>query len=153
MARVIHALDVDANTGTIYPEPFRSRIAGRAKRKLGDAVGLKNFGVNLTTLAPGAASALRHWHSHQDELVYVVEGELTLITESGEQVLTAGMVAGFPGGDPDAHQLVNRGDEAASYLEIGDRSPDTTVYPDDDIAAEMVDGKWVFYSKDGRPYG
>lgn len=153
MARVIRALDVNAITGTIYPEPFRSRIAGRAKRKLGDAVGLKNFGVNLTTLAPGAASALRHWHSHQDELIYVVEGELTLITEAGEQVLTAGMVAGFPGGEPDAHQLVNRGDEAASYLEIGDRSPDTTVYPDDDIAAEMVDGKWMFYRKDGRPYG
>ena len=149
----IRALDVPGTTTTLYPEPFASKVAGRTKRKLGDFFGLQAFGVNLTTLAPGGASALRHWHSHQDELIYVVDGELTLLTNAGAELLTAGMTAGFRGGVPDGHHLVNRSDAPASYLEIGDRAPDHTTYPDDDIAAQRVDGQWVFTRRDGSPLG
>src|SRR5262245_60138964 len=92
-----------------YPEPFSSRLLPREKRELGDASGPTKLGVNLTTLWPGAASSMRHWHTHEDELVYVIEGELTLVTDTGEQVIRAGQFAGFPAGHPDAHQFVNRG--------------------------------------------
>jgi uncharacterized cupin superfamily protein len=139
--------------GSNYPDAFKPRVAGRAKRKLGDALGLKNFGVNLTTIKPGAASALRHWHLKQDEFVYILEGELVLITDAGEQTLTAGMAAGFPAGKADGHHLVNRSDRDAAYLEVGDRSPgDAGNYPDDDLEARAVAGGWQFTHKDGRPY-
>jgi len=114
--------EVSAVEGSTYPEPFKIRVAGRAKRRLGDALGLKNFGVNLTTLKPGALSALRHWHTKQDEFIYIVSGELILITNAGEQVLTPGMVAGFPAGRADGHHLANRGSADAVYLEVGDRT-------------------------------
>jgi uncharacterized cupin superfamily protein len=139
--------------GSNYPVEFKPRVAGRSKQKLGDALGLKNFGVNLTTIKPGAASALRHWHVKQDEFIYIVSGELTLVTDAGEQLLTAGMCAGFPAGAANAHHLVNRADRDAIYLEVGDRTPgDSATYPDDDIVAKAVDGGWQFTRKDGTPY-
>ena len=136
-----------------YPEPFASRMAGRVKRPLGDLFGLTNFGVNLTTLAPGAVSSLRHAHSRQDEFVYILEGEATLVTNGGETVLKPGMAAGFKAGSPNAHHLVNRTAQDVVYLEIGDRAArDTVVYPDDDIRAAFADDRWRFVHKDGRPY-
>ena len=137
-----------------YPEPFFSRVAGRAKRPLGDLFGLTNFGVNLTRLAPGAPSALRHAHTRQDEFVYILEGRPTLVTNAGRTALEAGMCAGFKGGSGDAHHLVNETGEDVVYLEIGDRTlGDTATYPDDDLAAVSVDGGgWRFAHKDGTPY-
>ncbi len=108
------ALPVRSSTG--YPEPFRSRVMPREKRALGDATGLTKIGVNLTTLPPGKESSMRHTHTHEDELVYVLEGEVVLVTDAGEQRLGPGMCAGFPAGSSDAHQLVNRSDRPARYL-------------------------------------
>lgn len=139
-------------TGSNYPEPLKVKVAGRSKRSLGDAVGLKNFGVNQVHLSPGAASSIRHWHTRQDEFIYVLAGELTLITEVGEQILQAGMAAGFPAGKADGHQLVNRSQSDAVYLEVGDRSlGDEVVYPDDDLTATQSIG-WSFTHKDGSAY-
>ena len=136
-----------------YPEPFASRVAGRLKRPLGDLFGLANFGVNLTRLAPGALSALRHAHAKQDEFVYILEGGPTLVTDAGRMALGPGMCAGFKAGTGDAHHLVNETNEDVVYLEIGDRTPgDSATYPDDDLAVVMVDGKWRFSRKDGTPY-
>lgn len=139
---------------SIYPEPFASRMRGREKKALGDLFSLSNFGVNLTRLAPGAVSALRHAHSVQDEFVYVLQGNnLVLITDSGETQLQPGTCAGFKAGTGNAHQLVNRSTEDAVYLEVGDRTDgDTVTYPDEDLQAVMVDGKWRFMHKDGAPY-
>ena len=149
----IDANEVAARTTSLYPEPFASMVAGRAKRALGDVFGLTNFGVNLTRLAPGSRSALRHSHTRQDEFVFVLEGTVTLITDAGETRLRAGMCAGFPAGSSDAHQLINRSDSDAVYLEIGDRiAGDEVIYPDDDLAARMVDGRWQFLHKNGQPY-
>lgn len=136
-----------------YPEPFFSRMAKREKRPLGDFFGLKNFGVNLTKLAPGGESALLHRHSKQDEFVYVLQGEPTLVTEIDEIKLCAGMCAGFPARGA-AHQLVNRSDRDVVFLEVGDRTGgDEGSYPRDDIQAVLeADGKWKFAHKDGRPY-
>jgi len=137
-----------------YPEPFASRMAGRVKRPLGDLFGLTNFGVNLTTLQPGAVSSLRHAHSRQDELVYIVEGEPTLVTDQGETVLRPGMAAGFKAGSGNAHHLVNRTERDVVYVEIGDRTDrDTISYPDDDIRAALGSGgRLLFVHKDGRRY-
>jgi uncharacterized cupin superfamily protein len=136
-----------------YPEPFAARMEKRDKRPLGDLFGLRNFGVNLTRLAPGGLSSLMHRHGLQDEFIYVIDGEPTLVTDAGETLLGPGMCAGFPANGP-AHHLVNRGDRDAVYLEIGDRLPgDSVVYPADDIQAVMgADGKWRFAHKDGTPY-
>jgi uncharacterized cupin superfamily protein len=136
-----------------YPEPFCSRVAKREKRTLGEAFGLTNFGVNLTTLAPGGESALLHRHSKQDELVYILSGEPTLVTDDGELALRPGMCAGFPASGR-AHQLVNRSEAEVVYLEIGDRSVgDEVSYPTDDLKAVLgPDGKRVFAHKDGRRY-
>jgi len=150
------AIDPDQlpeRTTSLYPEPFASMVAGRAKRALGDVFGLKNFGVNLSRLAPGSRSALRHAHSHQDEFVFVLEGTAILITDAGETSLGPGMCAGFAAGSGDAHQLLNRSDADVVYLEIGDRNAgDEVTYPDDDLAARMIDGRWQFLHKDGQPY-
>ena len=137
-----------------YPAPFAQRMAGRTKRVLGDLFGLGNFGVNLTTLAPGACSALRHAHSRQDEFVYVLQGRPTLYTDAGRTELGPGLCAGFKAGSGDAHHLVNESDREAVYLEVGDRTPnDSVVYPDDDlVAVGTATGGWVFTHKDGRPY-
>ena len=148
------ASELPAHTGSGYPEPFRSRVLPREKRALGDAFGLTGFGVNLTTLAPGRESSMRHWHSHEDELVYVLEGELVLVTDAGEETLTAGMVAGFPAGAGNAHQLVNRSERPAVYLEVGGRDArDVARYPDVDLHCEAgPDGSYRFRRKDGSPY-
>ncbi len=144
---------IEVRHGSAYPEPFRAVAEGRQKQALGDAAGLSQFGVNLTRLKPGAASALRHWHVEEDEFVYVLEGEITLITGSGTQILGPGMAAGFPAGQEDGHQLVNRGTEDAVYLEIGSRHPaEQAHYPDDDIHLRRMDGQVRFFRKDGTPY-
>jgi uncharacterized cupin superfamily protein len=136
-----------------YPEPFFSRMAKREKRPLGDLFGLRNFGVNLTRLAPGGESALLHRHSKQDEFVYILEGEPTLVTDSEDVQLKPGMCAGFPAAGI-AHQLVNRTDRDVVYLEIGDRTPgDEGTYPNDDLKATLgPQGTWIFTHKDGQPY-
>lgn len=138
---------------TNYPAVFAMRMAGRDKRPLGDLFGLTSFGVNLTRLHPGALSALRHAHGRQDEFIYILEGNAVLVTNAGETPLTPGMCAGFKGGTGDAHQLQNRGDQDVVYLEMGDRNAgDSVVYPDDDLAAVHLDGRWQYQHKDGRPY-
>jgi len=145
--------DLPEQSTTGYPELYKSRVAGRHKRRLGDHAGLKNFGVNLTRLDPGAESSMRHWHTKQDEFIYVLEGEVTLVADAGRQKLKAGMAAGFPAGRADGHQLVNETRRPVVYLEIGDRTPgDGATYSEADLAARLVDGKWVFTHKDGSPY-
>jgi uncharacterized cupin superfamily protein len=137
-----------------YPEPFASRMAGRQKQALGDLFGLTHFGVNLTRLAPGAMSALRHAHTMQDEFVYVLQGHPTLHTDEGRTRLSPGMCAGFKAGTGNAHHLINETETEVLYLEVGDRTPgDEGIYPDDDLKARMVDKKWAFMHKDGSPYG
>jgi len=128
-------------------------MGDRVKRRLGDACGLTRFGVNLVTLGPGAQSALRHWHTLEDEFVYMLSGEVTLVTDVGEQVLAAGMCAGYPAGARDAHHLINRGSAPATYLEIGNRiDGDNAFYPDDDLMW-ADDGSGVYGAhKDGRRY-
>lgn len=144
---------VTARTGTLYPEPFASKVAGRAKRALGDLFGLSAFGVNLTRLAPGTCSSMRHAHSHEDEFVFVLEGAPTLVTGAGETELQPGMCAGFAAGSGDAHQLVNRSNTDVVYLEIGSRHADDEVqYPDDDLALRRIDGQVRYFHKDGQPY-
>jgi uncharacterized cupin superfamily protein len=138
---------------TSYPEPFASRMAGRRKHPLGDLFGLTNFGVNLTRLAPGAVSALRHAHTRQDEFLYVLQGHPTLHTDEGRTRLSPGMCAGFKAGAGNAHRLINETGNEVVYLEVGDRTPgDEGSYPDDDIRAALVEGKWRFVHKDGSPY-
>jgi uncharacterized cupin superfamily protein len=138
---------------TNYPEPFASRMAGRDKRPLGDVFGLTNFGVNITRLAPGGSSALRHAHTKQDEFVYILEGRATLVTDAGRTALQSGMCAGFKAGAGDAHCLVNETDADVVYLEIGDRTAgDAVIYPDDDIAVVTIDGHRRAAHKDGTPY-
>ena len=125
----------------------------REKRPLGELFGLKNFGINLTKLSPGGESALLHRHSKQDEFIYILQGEPTLVTDKDEMQLSAGMCAGFPAAGL-AHHLVNRTKSDVVYLEIGDRTPgDEASYPNDDIQAVLgADGKWTYTHKDGRPY-
>lgn len=136
-----------------YPEPFASRMTGREKRPLGDLFGLTNFGVNLTRLAPNAVSALRHAHSKQDEFIYILQGNAVLRTDEGLTPLSPGMCAGFKAGTGNGHCLINESAEEVVYLEVGDRTPgDEGSYPDEDLKALMVDGKWQFVHKDGAPY-
>jgi len=150
----MRALDAPPRTKpSNYPEPYFSRMARREKRQLGDAFGLNKFGVNLTRLDPGGESALLHRHSKQEEFIFILEGEPTLVTETDELQLAPGMCAGFP---PDgvAHHLINRTERPVHYLEIGDRvESDEASYPADDIQAAMgPEGKWIFTHKDGTPY-
>src|SRR5262245_54046807 len=146
--------DVEPRSTSGYPEPFRSRVLPREKRALGDALGLTKLGINLTTLAPGKESSMRHFHTHEDEFVFVLEGEVVLRTNEGEQRLTAGMCAGFPAGAKNGHHLVNRSDRPARYLEISNRHPDDTAeYSDEDLAYRKgPDGGAVFARKDGTRY-
>lgn len=140
-----------------YPEPYRSRVLPREKRALGDALGLTKIGINLTTLPPGKESSMRHWHTHEDEFIYVLSGEVVLCTDAGEQRLTAGMCAGFPAvgqaGEGDGHQLVNRGGQPAVYLEISNRDArDTAFYSDVDLLFHGVDAPVRFTRKDGSQF-
>jgi uncharacterized cupin superfamily protein len=136
-----------------YPEPFASQMAGRRKQPLGDLFGLGNFGVNLTRILPGGMSALRHAHTKQDEFVYILQGNPTLHTDEGRTRLSPGMCAGFRAGSGNGHHLVNETGEDVLYLEVGDRTAgDEGSYPDHDLKALMVEGKWKFAHKDGTPY-
>ena len=138
---------------SIYPEPFASRMIGREKHPLGDLFGLKNFGVNLTHLAPNAISALRHAHTKQDEFIYILQGYPTLHTDEGQTQLAPGMCAGFKAGTGNSHQLINETTDEVVYLEIGDRTPgDEGIYPDDDLKALLVEDHWQFIHKNGTPY-
>lgn len=146
---------IEALSGTSYPAPFDTATEGRTKRRLTEALGLTQFGVNVTELAPGGGSALRHWHSHEDEFVYVLAGEVTLITDAGEQTLEAGACMGFPAGSPDGHCVQNRSDRPATILEVGSRDMrDECHYPDVDLYC--TPGRYekaVFTKKDGTPIG
>jgi uncharacterized cupin superfamily protein len=127
---------VQTHSGSTYPAPFRGPHQGRHRQRLGDAVGLSQFGVNRTRIDAGAQSALRHWHEEEDEFIYMLEGELVLIDDQGETVLRAGDAAGFKAGDGNGHHLVNRSGKPACYLEIGTRAAHEHVhYPDDDLVA------------------
>lgn len=147
-------IDTDAaesRSGSSYPSPFDEPCQKRFRRKLGDAAGLTQFGVNRLTLAPGVWSSQRHYHSREDEFVLVLEGEVVLITETGEETLRAGDCAGFPAGVPDGHHFINRSSHDAVLLEIGTRNEgDGVVYPDIDLLVpEGVEG---YAHRDGRPY-
>jgi len=145
-------MSVTSRRGSSYPAPFREPVEGRVKQALGDPLGLTDFGVNLVRLEPGAWSSQRHWHSHEDEFIYVLEGELTLVTDAGEQRLTAGMAAGFPAGVEDGHHLVNRSDAPAHYLEIGNRSHDDVAqYPNIDLVGRNGPGGRLFTNRKGEP--
>jgi len=157
MTLKLPALDpstLSPRTSSGYPEVFRPRVTPREKRALGDALRLTRFGVNLTTLFPGKESSMRHYHAREDEFIVVLEGEVVLRTDEGEQVLTAGMCAGFPAGTTNGHQLVNRSGHHARYLEIGNRDPsDAAAYSDVDLASRKnADGGWVFTRRDGSSY-
>jgi uncharacterized cupin superfamily protein len=144
---------VNSRLGSNYPAPFADAVKGREKKPLGDAAGLKNFGVNLVRIPAGGMSSQRHCHSKQDEFVFMLEGELVLVTETDEQTLTPGMAAGFPAGSGDGHHLVNRSGDDAVYLEVGDRSDgDEVDYPDIDLKIRVVDGKRAYLHRDGTPY-
>jgi uncharacterized cupin superfamily protein len=138
---------------TGYPEPYRSQVLPREKRRLGDACGLTSIGINLTTLHPGTVSSMRHWHSHEDEFVFVLEGEVILKTDAGEQTLTPGMCAGFAAGIANGHQLLNRSARPAKYLEISNRDPqDTAEYSEADLRWNPAGHRGKFTRKDGTPY-
>ena len=150
---VIDPWSVPVRTGSTYPQQFAKAADGREKRQLGNALGLDQFGVNLVRLPPGCWSSQRHWHSAEDEFVYVLEGELVLITDVGEQPLRAGMASGFPAGKPDGHHMINRSDRDAVYLEVGTRKQeDVCDYPDIDLRAEKTAGKYRYVHKNGTGY-
>ncbi|HTU64700.1 MAG TPA: cupin domain-containing protein [Steroidobacteraceae bacterium] len=144
-------------TGSGYPEPYRSRVLPREKRALGDALGLTKIGINHTTLMPGKESSMRHWHTREDEFVYVLSGEVVVKTDAGEQLLTAGTCAGFPasadGRTGDGHQLINRGTVPAVYLEISNREAgDQAFYPDVDLVYHGDDAPAMYTRRDGSTF-
>jgi uncharacterized cupin superfamily protein len=154
-SKPINAEEVAENSRkSFYPEPFAALMEGRSKRRLGDHFGLENFGVNLTRLAPGAMSALKHRHAKQDEFIYILSGTPTLVYGDTEFPMAPGECFGFRRNNGVAHHLVNRSGIDTVYLEIGDRSAgDAVQYPDDDLSAvAQDDGSWAFLHKDGTPY-
>jgi uncharacterized cupin superfamily protein len=144
-------MSIPRHRGSSYPAPFDRQPADRIRQRLGDAGGLTEFGVNLMQLPPGAWSSQRHWHSHEDEFVYVISGEVVLVTDNGEEVMRAGDCAAFPRNAPNGHHLVNKSGATAVCLEVGTRVPDDfVVYPDIDMVFDAkVD---CFAHKDGAPY-
>src|SRR5882762_11854017 len=142
---------VPERKGSGYPAPFQEKVGDRVKKPLGNAGGLSDFGVNLTRLPPGSWSSQRHWHTAEDEFVYVLSGEVTLVTDTGEETLRAGDCAAFPKNAPNGHHLINKGGATATYLEIGSRLEDDSChYPDIDL---YIDGKiGEFAHKDGTLY-
>src|SRR5712672_3928872 len=147
----IEILKVESSTG--YPEPFRQAVLGRSRKRLGNTVGLDQFGVNLTRLAPGAQSSQRHWHEAEDELVYILEGEVVLCENDGETTLKPGDAAGWKAGVANGHCLVNRSDRDAVFLEIGTRaSREVANYPDIDLRAERDGKDHRYLHKSGEPY-
>lgn len=153
MIRRIDPKNLPAQIGTLYPTPYDKPCRARERRKLGDAAGLTQYGVNLLRLPPGVWSSQRHWHAKQDEFVYVLQGEVVLVTNDGEEILRAGDCAGFKAGEDNGHHLQNLGDRDALVLEIGTRTEgDGVIYPDIDMLSPP-DGKPAFYTrKDGTPY-
>jgi uncharacterized cupin superfamily protein len=154
-----YAVAIEARTAPLrttpsnYPEEFAKRMRGREKRPLGSLFGIENFGANLTSLAPGAISALRHAHSCQDEFIYVLQGTPTLRTNEGDTQLAPGMCAGFAAGTGNGHQLLNLSADEVVYFEVGNRSAgDEVHYPDDDLQAISLNGRWQFTRKNGEPY-
>ena len=147
----IDKVPVDTSTG--YPPPFNKIVEGRSRKRLGRAAGLAHFGVNICTLKPGAASSQRHWHANEDEFIYVLKGQVTLVTDAGEQVLGPGMAAGFPAGKADGHHLINQSDKPALYLEVGTRAENEEAqYSDIDMMVRKEGGRFVFMHKNGEPY-
>jgi uncharacterized cupin superfamily protein len=147
-------LSLPESNSTSYPAPFRTANTMRWNRRLGDHAGLKNFGVNLTRIEPGGQSSARHAHKTQDEFIYVLEGEVVLVTNAGPETLRAGQCAGFPAGTGNAHHFVNRSSRDVLLLVIGDRSPgEEGTYPDIDLHGKAdPSGKWHYTRKDGTPY-
>jgi uncharacterized cupin superfamily protein len=144
---------IPVRTGSIYPPEFQHVCEGRLKQPLGDAVGLTQFGVNFTRIKPGAASSLRHWHTHEDEFIYMIEGELVLIEDDGETVLKPGDCAGFKADVHNGHTLVNRSQQDAVYLEVGTRAKSEYVeYPDADLALQRDENGPRFFRLNGKPY-
>jgi uncharacterized cupin superfamily protein len=153
MARRIAPATIKPVIGTLYPPPFDTPCLSRERRRLGDAAGLTQFGVNLLRLPPGAWSSQRHWQTGSDEFVYVVSGEVVMVTDAGEEILRAGDAAGFKAGDPDGHHLQNRSAADAFVLEVGTRLPgDGAVYPDIDMLAPGDGGSAIYTHRDGTPY-
>jgi uncharacterized cupin superfamily protein len=147
----IASLPVDTRTG--YPQPLNRVVIGRERKRLGSSVGLDQFGVTLTTLKPGAASALRHWHEKEDELIYVLQGEIVMVEDGGETVLKPGDAAGFKAGTPNGHHLINRTESDVVYIEIGARSKhETAHYPDVDLVAIRDDKGMRYIRKSGESY-
>ncbi|HUQ12263.1 MAG TPA: cupin domain-containing protein [Steroidobacteraceae bacterium] len=150
-------MSLTPRTSSGYPEPYRSRVLPREKRALGDALGLVTIGINHTVLPPGKESSMRHWHTHEEEFIFVLSGEVVLRTDAGEQVLTSGMCAGFPvaagAKNGDGHQLVNRGTEPAVYLEVSNRDPrDQAYYPDEDLCFHGANAPVRFTRRDGSEF-
>lgn len=153
MAKKIKVEDVQAIVGTLYPSPFDGPCRSRERRKIGDAAGLTQFGVNILALPPGAWSSQRHWHTESDEFIYVIKGEVTLVTDEGAEVLEAGDAAGFKAGDTNGHCLQNRTQEAVLVLEIGTRcESDGANYPDIDLVAPPGGQPAMYTRRDGTPY-
>jgi uncharacterized cupin superfamily protein len=148
----IAALDLPTRQGTDYPAPYDAPCHNRIRRALGDAFGLSQFGVNLLDLPPGTWSSQRHWHEQQDEFVYILEGEVVLVTDEGETVLRPGMTAGFRAGTGNGHHLVNRSDKIVRVLEVGTRTTEEVAYYSDIdmMVRDNADGS-VYFAKDGRP--
>lgn len=152
MPKRISLDEVPSVTGSGYPSPYNQPCLSRVRHRLGDAAGLSQFGVNLTRLPPGGWSSQRHWHTGEDEFVFIVSGEVVLVTEGGEEVLRAGDCAGFKAGEADGHHLQNRTRQEALVLEVGTRAPndDDCIYPDIDM--QLPRGRAGFTRKDGTPY-
>jgi uncharacterized cupin superfamily protein len=147
----IASVKLEASSG--YPQPYRAAVAGRSRQRLGNVVGLDQFGVNLTRLKPGSQSALRHWHTAEDEFVFIVEGTLVLCEDDGETVLEPGDAAGFKAGVANGHCLVNRSSQDAVYLEIGTRAVREQVdYPDVDLRVCKDENGLSYTHKSGEPY-
>ena len=144
----LHIDDLPVKIGSGYPSPHDVPCQQRSRRRLSDAFGLSQFGVNLLELPPGAWSSQRHWHERQDEFIYVLEGEVTLVMNEGETVLTPGMIAGFRAGDPDGHHLANKSNAIARVLEMGTRTAvETAHYPDIGMMYREGEG---YLTADGR---
>lgn len=153
MAKRIDVAALPAHAGTFYPPPYAQPCLARERRRLGDAAGLTQFGVNYQRLPPGAWSSQRHWHLKQDEFVYVLAGELVLVTDAGEEILKAGDCAGFKAGDPDGHHLQNRSDQDAVFLEVGTRvEGDGAEYPGIDLVHPPGGVPAMYTHRDGTPY-
>lgn len=152
-ARILDSAKLEERAGSFYPSHLSQELEGRFRRGLGNQLGIRNFGVNLLRLAPGAWSSQRHWHERQDELIYILEGEVTLITDEGEHLLDSGKVAGFPANETNGHHLINRSLSDALVLEIGDRAQgDRVTYPDVDMAADMALPAYNVTKKDGTAF-